>query len=741
MQPESNYANYSDIDISSLWESVARNKMFLLLAVLSIGILTVLLLSIVTPQYQSVAKILIEREKSLTSRSMTNKNSVSPDRIDKEAVVSQVQVLNSRDLADDVVEKLGLIKRPEFNPELAGMGFFGKLLGILDFLGSGNQLTEEERVLNAFQQGLTVYQVPNSRVIAVGFTAIDADIAAQAANTLADSYLEWQHGRRVSENLDASIWLGRKINEMRAEVQKAEARLESFRVRAGFVKGQNNVTLNEQQLSELSSRLTLATAQMSEAEARAKSIRKMMERGTVETASDVIKSPLIQRLLEQRVTVQRHFSELSATFLPAHPRMRQLQSELIGVDNQIRTEARKIARGLENEAKIAGAREASLRMSLEGIRSMTEKSSNDQAQLRILEREAKSKRDLYEAYVARHDDTSSRSDASALPIYARIFQRARPSSLPYFPRKGPITLLVMVATLLLGLAGIVTRALLLGPRVIPTVQNAHSSQKLDNAHGYGESSWDGGLSVATPKVNSDLLTSTDSVSKGGSANKCALRGPKHPFTSLVTLARSLADSAQSMPGHRTLVIESELFRGAGGIGLELGEQLGQLNKRVMVAEWDTLEGDGSSYEVATVEPGLLDVVAGTASFEDAIKGVLGSPINKIALGTRCVQMDPHDETKRLNLALDALDQTYDHVIIRTTRVAARELLRKIGNHVEACVIVGHDITSELGDGVLFEELVRSLPKDDVLHYVGGSARHTHQTLDGERAGSGLEVVG
>src|SRR6185503_260191 len=88
----------------------------------------------------------------------------------------------------------------------------------------------------------------------------------------------------------------------------------------------------------------------------------------IDATPEVLKSELVGRLIEQRVQVQRQLAELSATLLPSHPRIKQLNSELADVREQIRDEAIKIAKSLENEAQIASAREASLRGSLNDVK-------------------------------------------------------------------------------------------------------------------------------------------------------------------------------------------------------------------------------------------------------------------------------------------------------------------------------------------------------------------------------------
>ena len=104
----------------------------------------------------------------------------------------------------------------------------------------------------------------------------------------------------------------------------------------------------------------MATAR-AEAEARAREAREIAARGAGETLPDVQKSQLVPRLVEQRVRVERQIAELSATLLPAHPRMKQLNADLAGLNRQIRTEVGKIVDGLEREAKVSAMREDGVR--------------------------------------------------------------------------------------------------------------------------------------------------------------------------------------------------------------------------------------------------------------------------------------------------------------------------------------------------------------------------------------------
>ena len=227
------------------------------------------------------------------------------------------------------------------------------------------------------------------------YTSGDPALAAKVANQLADVYIGWQREAKIAQTKDATAWLKDQIEVLRKATASSEEAVEKFRSSEGLYAGSNNVALSAQQLIELNSQLILADAQKSEAEARARLIKKMLaDRGDIDATPEVIKSPLIINLIEQRVEVQRQLATLSATLLPSHPRIQQLKSELADVRAQIRDEAGKVVGSLENEAHVAAAREASLRQSLNAAKTTSAGSSDSEIKLRALEREAKANRDL-----------------------------------------------------------------------------------------------------------------------------------------------------------------------------------------------------------------------------------------------------------------------------------------------------------------------------------------------------------
>jgi uncharacterized protein involved in exopolysaccharide biosynthesis len=465
-RPNQNSQDVEDIDVASLGRAVWRAKGWILGLAIGAGVITFIALAMMRPLFTSEARILIQNDESTFTRPASEQAPEARVTLDEQAMQSQVQVLTSRDLALRVIKDLNLIDNPEFAKD-SGVGLFGRLLAKLG-IGLGSQVSREEKAANVFARHLNVYQLGKSSVIGVEYTSGSSPLAAEVANKLSDVYIAWQRDAKLEQTKDATLWLRTQIDVLRKRVAESEEAAEKFRAQHGLFAGSNNVTLSAQQLSELNSQLILAKAQSSEAQARARLIKDMLaKKGDIDATTEVLKSELITRLIEQRVTVERQLAELSATLLPSHPRMRQLSAELADVRKQIRNEVEKIALGLENEARVASAREASLRASLNDVKQQATGLSEAEIQLRALEREAKANRELLESYLTRYRDASAHHDMGAVPAQATIVSRAHASLIPSFPKKVPITLLVSLATALLALTYVLARALLASPARAP----------------------------------------------------------------------------------------------------------------------------------------------------------------------------------------------------------------------------------------------------------------------------------
>lgn len=668
-----------DVDIAALWRAVTAKKFRIVAIMILAGAATYLGLQTVTPLYSSKARILIEYDEPAFTQPRTETGgTVKETRLDPEAVASQVQVLLSRDLAVQVIKELNLQSDPDFS-ETAGSG--GILKGLLSTVGvSGKKPvgSSEEQALETFEEGLAVYQVAKSRVIAIDFDAANPKTGADVANRLAEAYLTWQQSTKLKQTQEATEWLRAEIEKLRGQVQGAEAKVEKFRSEKGLiVAGSNSVTLNAQQLAEVNTQLINAKAQRTEAEARANLIKEMLrEKGDVASFGDVLRSGLIQNLIEQQVRVRRQIAELSATLLRSHPRIGQLEADYYDLQFQIRQEARKIVTSLEAEAQIAGTREASLRASLDSLKKRSASANADQIKLRSLEREAKTNRDLLESYMARYREASARNDRSSVPVHASIISRARSASSPSSPKVIPITVLAALGLGVLYLVWVLARELVNGtlarnqqqppefnaPQAIP-VQSEIAMPHPANATAAPE--------MAPPPQ--DEVVAPQPVIAHPAPSEQHDSGPVHA-PSVQSAIHAIQPRCTSESAHNVVLVAEGSAAGTAQDTLDIARGLAATGLRVAIIDFTTTDEGVAGLAGIANGPGIADLLAGQVEFENVIAVDPGGSVQIIPPGALQVGYLAGENAQRWFRVHNALIQIYDCIILRAAIGDAQKLL-------------------------------------------------------------------
>src|SRR5262245_16629593 len=282
-----------EIDLGALGRTLWRKKVLIAGLTLLTAAIAFAAVNLITPRYKSEARVLIETRENIFFRPDAEKALERGTTVDQEAVTSQVQLILSRDLAREVIKKLKLGERPEFDPVLAGPSLIRSILRVLSLVGIVKdplEMTPEARVLKSYFDRLSAFQVEKSRVIAIEFESQDPELAAQVANAVAEAYLVLQQAAKQDQTRAAGAWLSGEIERLRTNVAQAEAKVEQYRAKANLFVGTNNTTLSNQQLGDFNAQLAAARAQKADSETKAKMIRDALKAGTPIEFSDMINS-------------------------------------------------------------------------------------------------------------------------------------------------------------------------------------------------------------------------------------------------------------------------------------------------------------------------------------------------------------------------------------------------------------------------------------------------------------------
>jgi uncharacterized protein involved in exopolysaccharide biosynthesis len=622
----------SEIDLGALGRALWRKKFLIIGLTLIATLLAFAAVNYITPRYKSEARVLIETRENIFLRPDAEKSLERGATVDQEAVTSQVQLILSRDVAREVIKKLKLAERPEFDPVLRGTSTLRTILGILGIVKDPMEMTPEERVFKSYYERLAAFQVEKSRVIAIEFESEDPELAAQVTNAIAETYLVVQQAAKQDQTRSAGTWLLGEIERLRASVAEAEGKVEKYRAKTNLFIGNNNTTLSNQQLGDLNAQLASARALKADAEAKARMIRAALKAGTAIEFSDIINSELMRRLTEQRVTLRAQLAEQSSTLLGQHPRIKELRAQIGDLEGQMRTEADRLARSLENDAKLASDKVEAISAALDQLKVQAASSNEQDVQLRALERDAKSQRDLLESYLAKYREATARDSVGAVSPDARIISTAAVSNTPSWPKKLPTVLVAALAMFALS-AGFVLTGELLGalptqaarPMPVNLPPPATASVPIPPA------------AATTP---TELMPSAaHSVMAAGPAGSSAIEAARAavgvPLEAVEALARELGTAGDG--GRRITVIGALRNVGTTMAAITLARSL---SKQARVALIDLALGSPNLSIIASdpAAPDIAELVGGSASFGQIITRDRYSGVHLIMAGRAAVDV-------------------------------------------------------------------------------------------------------
>ncbi|HEV2957669.1 MAG TPA: exopolysaccharide transport family protein [Xanthobacteraceae bacterium] len=625
------------VELGAIGRELWRRKWWVLGPTLAVAAIAAVAVNLATPRYKSEARVLIEGRENVFLRPEAEKRN---DRtiVDQEAVTSRVQLVLSRDVARQAIRQLRLGELPEFDPLLRGVSPVAHLLQLVGIAKDPLRMTPEERVLDSYYERLNAYAVDKSRVIAVEFQSYDPDLAARAANAVVDDFVALQLAAQQEETRGAGRWLAGEIEVLRQKVADAEAKVEEFRSKSNLFVGTNNTTLSAQQLGELNSQLAAARSQKADAEAKAKFIRDTLKSGKSLESADFLNSELIRRLSEQLATLRGQFAEQSSTLLDHHPRIKELKAQVADLDRQLRTEAERLARSLENDARIAGARVETLSENLGQLKQQAATTNEQDIQLRAYEREAKAQRDLLESYLAKYREVTSRDSLGAVPSDVRVISRAVVSNTPFFPKKVPIVLIAALAMLLIGAGFIVTGQLM-------AASSARGPAPAGGADGEGYFERDEPRLDHVPAEAAPVAPAAPADTRE---------------EDIADLARDIAASPE--PGRRVVVVGAQRHIGTTLTALALARDLAR-HARVVLVDLAFAHPNLAAVAVDPGAPGIADLVRGGASFGAIITRDRDSRVHIVPAGRGGPDSAAILASERIGVALDALSRTYDHVVI------------------------------------------------------------------------------
>ena len=404
------------------WHILFRHRITLLSFAL-VALCAALLISLVqTPIYRVRTSLEIQSSgfsELKSADSASSANYASPESY----VETQVKLLQSESLIEDVIDKMKLHKE---QPTTA-WGQFASLVHRIFAFSKVSRLPERERLTRQVQQNLTVRSSGNSRLLEILYESPDPKLAADFTNTLVSEFIELTQEARWKAAQGTAEWLTNHLDQMKAQLEASEARLQDYAHTTGLSFTAEKESLAEARLKAIQDELSKAQAERIADQSKFEEAKGKAADSLPEMQDDAMMREYRQKLTE----LQRQYAELSSTLTPAHYRVQRVQAQIDELQAQILKERGNVLGRIRNEYAAAVRREKLLSKARDDQQKVVADQSLKAIHYDTLKRDVDSNRHLYEVMLQRVKEASL--TAAMRDSNVMVVDRAKPPLLPYRP--------------------------------------------------------------------------------------------------------------------------------------------------------------------------------------------------------------------------------------------------------------------------------------------------------------------
>ena len=441
---EGDSGNYS-IDPGEIVQILRRRKWIVIVTTLALLTAAMLFVLLVTPRYTATSTVLIDPKRSSVVDSNNSQPTPSNFATDDAMVNSQALLMQSVVVLQRVVDQLNLAHDPEFGPHSSILDPIKRLFSTPPALAPGQSAADVAKAatLDFLQRKrLKVAREATTFLVDIDVSSENPEKAAKIANAIADSYFyEQVHSRYDTQKIAAS-WFNRQIADLKSQVLASDRAVEEFRAAHNLTAAQG-ITINDQQLGDLNTKLTDAHVQTAEARAKFEQVQNIAKsHADPGTLNQALSSDVITRLRTQYADVAKNLADVSSKFGPQHPLVVNAQAQLRETQKLIDQEVQRILESTRQAYQVARSREDALQKSLDNLKQVSDDSGAQQVRLRELQREADANRTLYASFLARYKEASAQESVE-LPD-SRVVSKADIPIKPSFPKTTLILALALV---------------------------------------------------------------------------------------------------------------------------------------------------------------------------------------------------------------------------------------------------------------------------------------------------------
>jgi succinoglycan biosynthesis transport protein ExoP len=645
------------LSASAMLAILRRHLPLWLLTTFTIAVLGIVAVHRMTPQYTASGMLIYEPNeyKAQALQSVLREGPTT-----EATMASQAELLQSLHIAQRVTERGHLDTNPEFNASLRPPSWTRRLFAdpAPDPVAQGPQLDAgRNATLLAVQAALKARPVRFSRVLEVTFAAHDPVVAAAAVNNAMDIYIKDQYSAKARAVHRATEQLQKRAEALRQDTQRHEDGIAAYRARLGLFQGMH-AGMDAEQVTHLIEDLVRARTDMANADARLDAAR-----GRVGAAAQAAIAPSVVQLRAQQDQLAAQAQIRQGRLGLNHPEAEGLRRQTEGAQRAVAAEIARVVSSVEAERRAAKDRVAALEANVRTAQEEADRTARAQIPLNALQRDADAARAELQAVLLQIQQTAQQ--AAIETSEAHEISQALPPQHPSWPPAGQYSAIACVAGVFCGL-------------VLVYVMHV-----LDRSMNSGED-----IRAATGLPCFALLPEAGKRQLGHLRVEDYVA--RRPLTAFAEQIRGLR-AGLWLGAHRPRVIAITAARPGEGktvLTLSLGRSAKLAGEKVLLIECDLRQPKFARIFGSDAEPGLADLLRGTARLEDLPREDPVTGLAYIAAGKPGGDMLSLFMSDAMARLMSTVREQYDLILLDTPPVQAMSEARvaaAIADAVLLCV--------------------------------------------------------
>ena len=640
---------------------------------------TALFSFLAVPQYRATTTIQIERK---SPEALSFGEATSSDYYDyQDFYQTQYKVLQSRSVLRLAAERLDLPNRPEFASRKGSP--LGRLYNWgMDLFAPPAEPGAKDpwrRAVNFMDNGLTVEPVRNSKLVRLSFVDRDKQLCADAANSVADAYEQFNTDTRFTTSSQAREFLTKQVARLQSEIASEERKLQEYGTKKEILALSNGTQdISEKALGDMNGKYIEARGRLAVSQARFESTA----RSSPDSLPEVLTNPLITELKKQYAEVERNHSQMAERFKPDWPPLQQLQEQLDRAKERLDIETESVARQVRSAAKADYAKIKDevefLGNQVNSQKGEVQRVGRDAIEYASLKAGIETKRKILTDLLTRQSDnetTRALKDAPASNM--RVVDRAEPPRGPF----KPDILLNLLLSVVFGL-GLGAGAALLLNYLDNTVKNELDIQRYAAVPALGFIPLYQPLHV----VGAEEPASTSQYAADVACHADTHSSFAEAFKSLRTAF--LMASPERAPRH-VVITSCEALEGKSTVATNLAIALTQLGRQVVIVDADLRRPRVHKVLGIPNDLGLSSFLSGNADAADVLQETVIPNLHVVTSGPLPPNPSELLASKALETFLEKLDEqgSFDHIFFDSPPLLQMADAVLLANRMDATILV------------------------------------------------------